>query len=119
MRDGWSRLSTWCKSALALCLLCNALLWSVHGLAAAPKHTHASATTATTAIDASASAATASPDQPDPPADHCCSHAELHHLGVIHIFVHETRPGAAALVTRTPARYTSVAAQPPITPPIA
>ena len=112
-------ITAWLKYGLALCLVCNALLCAAHDLAA-PLHGSVQ-TAAASADEASAGQAVAVASAADDAvtAPSHCGHAELHHVGLTSSGVPMARAIHRVHVAAPLSLYTSLAHQPPVTPPIA
>ncbi|MES1937408.1 hypothetical protein [Salinisphaera hydrothermalis] len=103
------------KGVLALCLLCNALAWSIHVDAApidgaTPVAVQADAGDAASIGDAGATATDLS--------DHC-SHGELHFVGIIPTFKAAVAARPTLLVPNRGRHYVEPGPDPFVTPPIA
>ena len=96
------------KGVLALCLLCNALAWSIHVDAAPIDGATSPAVQADTGVGATGADL----------GDHC-SHGELHFVGIIPTFTAAVAASPALLVPNRGRHYVEPGPDPFVTPPIA
>ncbi|KEZ75942.1 hypothetical protein [Salinisphaera hydrothermalis] len=105
------------KGVLALCLLCNALAWSIH-VDAAPVDGATPPAVQADAGDASSSSISDVGATSTDISDHC-SHGELHFVGIILTFTAAVAARPALLVPNRGRHYVEPGPDPFVTPPIA